>query len=62
MIDARWIVEHVPARGDEAVIDGRCTGGPAEPKSGWPPPGAEWFVFRDGLIAEIRDRPTMGGD
>lgn len=59
MIDARWVVDHV-------VTDGSVHSGEAviEWTMFWQPPGgaggrvatrgAEWFVLRDGLIAEIR--------
>ena len=54
MIDARWVVDHVLARDDEAVIEWtmwwRPRGGPERIATR----GAEWFVLRDGLIAEIR--------
>lgn len=57
MIDARWIVEHVLAAGDEAVIEWTMywrPDGPGGSDERVATRGAEWFVFRDGLIAEIR--------
>jgi ketosteroid isomerase-like protein len=54
MIDARWVVDHVLSAGDEAVIEWTTfwrLGGEGERVA---TRGAEWFVFREGLIAEIR--------
>ena len=54
MIRATWVVDHILDGVDEAVIEWTMS---------WLPPGedepvatrgAEWFVFRDGLISEIR--------
>jgi ketosteroid isomerase-like protein len=54
MIQATWVVDHILDGADEAVIEWTMS---------WLPPGAdgpvatrgaEWFVFREGLISEIR--------
>lgn len=51
---ARWTLDHALVHGDEAVIEWSMF---------WTPPatqvrellrGAEWYVFRDGKIAEVR--------
>lgn len=51
---AVWTVDHGIQQGDEAVIEWSMTF--ADPKSGdrGRLRGAEWYVFRDGKIAEIR--------
>jgi ketosteroid isomerase-like protein len=54
MIEARWIVERVLATGDEAVIEWTMHWRPDGAARRVATRGAEWFVFRDGLIAEIR--------
>jgi ketosteroid isomerase-like protein len=50
----RWWLEHGIADGDEAVIEWTMTW--RDPRSGEPRinRGTEWFLLRDGLIAEIR--------
>ena len=59
MIDARWIVEHVPLAGTRpSSMDDALAARRSRRAGGHP--GAEWFVFRDGLIAEIRDRRRLG--
>ncbi len=54
-IRARWVVDHLVA-GDEVVIEWTMfwvpPGSPTGERIG--ARGAEWFVLRDGLIAEIR--------
>ena len=54
MIDARWVVDHALAAGDEAVIEWTMFWRPDGARERVATRGAEWFVFRDGLIAEIR--------
>lgn len=58
MIDARWVVERAVGQGDETVIEWSMHWTPpGAPEPGAPRAitrGAEWFMFRDGLIAEIR--------
>lgn len=54
MIDARWVVERAVTMGEETVIEWTMywrseAAGPRIATR-----GAEWFVFRDGLIYEIR--------
>ena len=54
-IEAQWFVENaLEGEGDEAVIEWTMTW--RDPKSGEKrlDRGTEWFVFRDGLIAEVR--------
>ena len=55
-IDARWVVDHVLDGGSEAVIEWTMFSRPAGagPGARTATRGAEWFVFRDGLIGEIR--------
>lgn len=54
MIDARWVVDHALAAGDEAVIEWTMFWRPNGAAERVATRGTEWFVFRDGLIAEIR--------
>jgi hypothetical protein len=54
MLDARWVVDHVLARDDEAVIEWTMWWRPRGGTDRVATRGAEWFVLRDGLIAEIR--------
>jgi ketosteroid isomerase-like protein len=54
MIEARWIVEHALTAADEAVIEWTMHWRPTGSEQRVATRGAEWFVFRDGLIAEIR--------
>jgi ketosteroid isomerase-like protein len=54
MIDARWVVDHVLDGGAEAVIEWTMTWRPGGDGERIATRGAEWFVLRDGLIAEIR--------
>ncbi|MQA14282.1 MAG: nuclear transport factor 2 family protein [Pseudonocardiaceae bacterium] len=54
MIGARWVIDHVLAAGDEAVIEWTMFWLPEGSEERVATRGAEWFVFRDGLIAEIR--------
>ena len=54
MIDARWVVDHALAAGAEAVIEWTLFWRPDGTHERVATRGAEWFVFRDGLIAEIR--------
>ena len=53
-IEARWYVENAIEEGDQAVIEWTMTW--RDPKSGEKrlDRGTEWFLFRDGLIAEVR--------
>lgn len=54
MIDARWVVDRIVADGDEAVIEWTMFWCPQPGAERIATRGAEWFVLRDGLIAEIR--------
>ena len=51
---AHWILDHALVNGDEAVAEWTMTWTPI----GFDEPellrGTEWFIFRDGLIAEVR--------
>ena len=53
-IDARWVVDHALSMGDEAVIEWTMFWRPTPDAQCIATRGAEWFVFRDGLILEIR--------
>ena len=53
-IEARWVVDRLMADGDEAVIEWTMFWLPAGTNERVATRGAEWFVLRDGLIAEIR--------
>src|ERR687898_561074 len=52
--DAQWYIEHGIEQGDEAVIEWTMTW--RDPRSGERrlDRGTEWFLFRDGKIAEVR--------
>jgi ketosteroid isomerase-like protein len=54
MLDARWVVDHILAGDDEAVIEWTMWWRPPGATDRTATRGAEWFVLRDGLIAEIR--------
>lgn len=54
LIEARWVVDHVLAAEQEAVIEWTLFWRPQGHAGRVATRGAEWFVFRDGLIAEIR--------
>ena len=53
-IEARWFVENAIEEGDQAAIEWTMTW--RDPKSGERrlDRGTEWFLFRDGRIAEVR--------
>lgn len=50
----RWVVDRVLTDGDEAVIEWTLFWTPPDTGVRVATRGAEWYVFRDGLIAEIR--------
>ncbi|MEN2738419.1 nuclear transport factor 2 family protein [Microbacterium sp. X-17] len=54
MIQATWVVDHILDGADEAVIEWTMSWMPAGADEPVATRGAEWFVFRDGLISEIR--------
>lgn len=54
MLDARWVVDHILAGDDEAVIEWTMWWRPSGGGERIATRGAEWFVLRDGLIVEIR--------
>jgi ketosteroid isomerase-like protein len=53
-IEAQWFVENAIEEGDQAVIEWTMTW--RDPKGGERrlDRGTEWFLFRDGRIAEVR--------
>lgn len=53
-IEAQWFVENAIEEGDQAAIEWTMTW--RDPKSGEKrlDRGTEWFLFRDGRIAEVR--------
>jgi ketosteroid isomerase-like protein len=53
-IDARWVVDHAVTMGDQTVIEWTMFWRPTPDSQRIATRGAEWFVFRDGLIFEIR--------
>jgi ketosteroid isomerase-like protein/uncharacterized protein YndB with AHSA1/START domain len=55
-IQARWVVDHLVADGDRAVIEWTMFWVPRDSAGGEriATRGSEWFEVRDGLIAEIR--------
>jgi ketosteroid isomerase-like protein len=53
-IDARWVVDHALAAGDEAVIEWTMFWRPGGTGERVATRGAEWFRFADGRIIEIR--------
>lgn len=54
MIAPVWFVDHAITDGDETVIEWSMWWTPAGSERRVVTRGAEWFVFRDGRIAEIR--------
>jgi ketosteroid isomerase-like protein len=54
MIRATWVVDHILDGVDEAVIEWTMSWLPSGGDQPVATRGAEWFVFRDGLISEIR--------
>jgi hypothetical protein len=54
MIGARWVVENSVTTGDETVIEWSMFWAPEPGEDRIVTRGAEWFVFREGLIFEIR--------
>jgi len=53
-IEAQWFVENAIEEGDQAAIEWTMTW--RDPKSGEKrlDRGTEWFLFRDGKVAEVR--------
>ena len=54
MVDATWVVDHAISEGDEAVIEWTMLWTSGGTGRRHVIHGAEWYVFRDGVIAEIR--------
>lgn len=52
--EARWVVDHIVAKGDEAVIEWTLFWTPSPGSERIATRGAEWFCFRGYLIREIR--------
>jgi hypothetical protein len=60
---AVWSVDHGIVEGDEAVIEWTMLyTRPAKTPPVFIERGAEWYVFRDGLISEIRAYELLAGD
>lgn len=59
---AAWTVDHGLAAGDEAVIEWTLLYRPRPGEAMRVFRGAEWYVFRDGLIAEVRAYELVGGE
>lgn len=53
-IQARWVVDQAVTMGDQTVIEWTMFWHPKPDAPRAATRGAEWFVFRDGLIYEIR--------
>jgi ketosteroid isomerase-like protein len=53
-IDARWVVDQAVTMGEQTVIEWTMFWRPTADAERIATRGAEWFVFRDGLIFEIR--------
>ena len=54
MLGSRWVVDHLVVDGEEAVIEWTMFWQPRPDAERIATRGAEWFVLRDGRIAEIR--------
>jgi ketosteroid isomerase-like protein len=54
LLAARWEVDHGLALGDEAVIEWTIYWTNPDTGRRLTTRGSEWFVFRDGLIGEVR--------
>lgn len=53
-VSGMWTVDHALVQGDEAVIEWTMQWTPPEQKKPQLIRGAEWYIFRDERIAEIR--------
>ncbi|MFL5898704.1 MAG: nuclear transport factor 2 family protein [Solirubrobacterales bacterium] len=53
-IDAQWYVENLIEQGDQVAIEWTMTWCDAEKEERRLDRGAEWFLIRDGRIAEVR--------
>ena len=60
LISAEWRVEHAIACDDEAVIEWSMKWTSRDDGERYIVHGAEWYVFRDGLISEIRAYYDLG--
>jgi len=62
LLDPVWAIDRVVAQGDEVVSEWSCLWTPPETGRRVMMRGSEWYVIRDGQIAEIRayliDDPT----
>lgn len=52
--NARWVVDHCVASGNEAVIEWSLFWKPQNSGHHLTMRGTEWFILRDGKIAEVR--------
>lgn len=53
-INARWVVDHAITAGDQTVIEWSLFWEPVPGAARVVTRGAEWFVFEEGMIREIR--------
>jgi hypothetical protein len=53
-VNGFWAVDHALVQGDESVIEWTMRWTPPGQKKPQLVRGSEWYIFRDGLIAEIR--------
>ena len=61
-IDARWVVDRAITMGEETVIEWTMFWTPTPTAARIAARGAEWFVFKDELIFEIRSYYQQTGD
>jgi ketosteroid isomerase-like protein len=54
LIEPRWVIDHLCATPDEAVIEWTMFWRPSAGATRIATRGSEWFTLRDGRIAEIR--------
>lgn len=54
LLDARWEIDHAIAQCDEAVIEWTIYWTNPQTRQRLTTRGTEWFVFRQGRIAEVR--------
>jgi len=53
-LDPLWSIDHIIAQGDEVVSEWSCLWTPAGVQPRVMMRGSEWYVMREGRIAEIR--------
>jgi ketosteroid isomerase-like protein len=54
VLDPLWSLDHVIAQGDEVVSEWSCSWTPPETGKRVMMRGSEWYVMREGRIAEVR--------